>query len=178
MINLVIDCRMINNSGIGTYVKNIVPGLINSGKFKITCLGYDELQEFSWFSSIKYISLNSKALSIGEQVEFKIKIPSCDIFWSPHFNVPFSKIKAKKRIVTIHDVYQLANSKDFSKVKTALYKLIISRAIKLSSIIITVSDFSKNEILKYTNSADNKIIPIPVSVADDFNKNFHFKKVT
>ena len=177
MINLIIDCRMINNSGIGTYLKNIIPGLIDSNRFQITCMGYANLKYFSWFHLIKYISVNSKVLSIEEQFEFLFKIPSCDIFWSPHFNVPFIKINKGKRVVTIHDVYQLAKSNDFTKVKSVFYKIIINRAIKLSSKIITVSEFSKKEILKYTGATSNKIIPILNGIADDYNKNYKCENI-
>lgn len=178
-VNIVIDCRNINHSGIGTYLKNIIPGLINSSNFVITCMGYQELKNFYWFPLINFILLKSKILSIQEHLELLYKIPKCDIFWSPLFISPFFKFREKKRVVTIHDVSQLANPQhySFSFIKTPLYKILFNRSAKLSSLIITVSEFSKKEIIKYTNTNPEKVYTILNGVDNEFNANFNFKKI-
>jgi len=64
-------------------------------------------------------------------------------------------IKAKKRIVTIHDVYHLAFYDTLSFKQKLYAKFMINQAVKKSDIILTVSEFSKNEIIKYTNTKKN-----------------------
>jgi len=167
-INLVIDCRMINMSGIGTYLKNIIPGLIVSNQFNITCMGYDNIKDFNWYDKITYIPLNSSILSLSEQFELPLKIPKCDIYWTPNWNVPFFLIKAKRRIITIHDVYHLANSKQFSKIKVLIVKIYMEFIKILYKNVITVSNFSKLEIIKYAKINANKITVIPLAVDDNY----------
>lgn len=174
---LVIDCRMINKSGIGTYLKNIIPGIILSNEYNITCMGYEELKEFYWFKNVKYINLKTPILSFSEQIELPLKIPKCDIFWSPNWNIPLFPIRAKKRIVTIHDVYHLANPLLFSYFKINLVKLYM-KFIKISSEnVITVSEFSKKEIIKYTSIPPEKITVIYLAVENNFNEFTPIKKI-
>lgn len=53
-MQLIIDFRMHNASGIGTYIKNIVPFLVDI--FDITLLGNSvEIQRYSWSSKVKII---------------------------------------------------------------------------------------------------------------------------
>jgi glycosyltransferase involved in cell wall biosynthesis len=170
LMHLVIDCRMINMSGIGTYLKNIIPDIISSGEFNVTCLGYAELKYFDWFKNVKYIHLNTPILSFAEQIELPLNIPKCDVFWSPNWNIPLFPIRAKKRIVTIHDVYHLANPLLFSCFKITLVQLYM-KFIKIKyKHVITVSQFSKKEIIKYTSVPSEKITVIYLAVADDFNQ--------
>lgn len=176
-MHLVIDCRMINKSGIGTYIKNIIPGLIKSRKYKITCLGYVELANFDWYSEVNFIELKSAIFSISEQFELPLKIPTCDIFWTPNWNVPLLYIKAKKRITTIHDVYHLANSKDFSLFKISFAKLLMNFIKIRYHKIITVSNFSKSEIIKYTSISSERIKVSYLAVEDDFDKLNEIKKI-
>jgi len=98
-MHLVIDARMINASGIGRYLKELLPFIIK--EFKVTLLGRrEELEKFSWFNKVSVIECRSPIYSIKEQIELPLKIPRCDVFWSPHYNIPVLPIKARKRIVT------------------------------------------------------------------------------
>lgn len=161
---------MINDSGIGTYLKNILPGLVSSNEFTITCLGYKELKDFEWFSKVNSILLSSTIFSISEQLELFFKIPKCDVFWSPNWNIPFLPIKAKKRIVTIHDVYYLSNSASFPIHRNIVVKIYMLFIKWYYEKIITVSNFSKCEIVKYTK-IPSKIIEVSyLAVEDNFVK--------
>jgi glycosyltransferase involved in cell wall biosynthesis len=169
-IILAIDCRMINMSGIGTYLKHILPGIIQSGQFDVICLGYKDLQSFSWFSHVRYIELRYNILSAAEQWELFIKVPSCDIFWSPNWNVPLLPIRAKRRVVTIHDVYHLANSSEFSTAKIQIVRVYMSFIRLFVRQVITVSAFSRSEIVKYAGIPARKIAVIPLSVDKAFDQ--------
>ncbi len=150
---LCIDCRMINHSGIGTYIRNLIGFMIE--RYDTILLG--DQNDLSSFKAKEVISLKSKIYSIAEQVELFRKVPLCDLFWSPHYNIPIMGIKCKKRVTTIHDVYHLAFYKSLS-IKQKIYaKVVINAAVKLSDKVITVSDFSKNEIIKYLGCAPQKI---------------------
>jgi len=157
---------MHNASGIGTYIKNIIPFLVD--RFTVILLGSkNEISQYNFYNKVKIIECSSNIYSIKEQFELFNKIPQCDIFWSPHYNIPLLPIKAKKRMVTIHDVFHLAFYDSLSFKQKLYAKLVINQAVKKSDIILTVSEFSKSEIMKYTKIS--KQIDI-VHNAIDFDK--------
>jgi glycosyltransferase involved in cell wall biosynthesis len=150
-MKLVVDFRMHNASGIGTYLKNILPYLTDM--FDVVLLANSlELTEYPWIKKVKIIQCRTKIYSFAEQWELFRNIPSCDIFWGPHYNIPLLPIKAKKRVVTLHDVYHLAFYNTLNFTQKLYAKIMIHQAINKSNKVITVSNFSCEEIKKYTNT--------------------------
>lgn len=158
-MKICIDCRMINHSGIGTYLVNVVNGLLKSRNYDISLLGSKEvLIQYFRDSNFKAIEFNVPIYSIKEQILLPFYVPKCDIFWSPHYNVPIFPVSASKKIVTIHDVYHLAFYKEISFVQVIYSRLLLNYAAFFSYEIITVSEFSKSEILRFLgNKFERKI---------------------
>jgi glycosyltransferase involved in cell wall biosynthesis len=150
---LCIDARMINNSGIGTYIKNLIIYIVE--KFEVTLLG--DINELNEFKVKNIIPLRSKIYSIKEQFELFYIVPKCDIFWSPHYNVPLFGVKAAKRVVSIHDAFYFAFYNNLNLKQKFYAKYVMNKAVKESDVVITVSDFSKSEIVKYTGIKPGKI---------------------
>jgi glycosyltransferase involved in cell wall biosynthesis len=156
---LVVDSRMINSSGIGVYLKSIIPFL--SREYKLKLLGnQEELRPLLDLPNTSFIAAQSPVYTLREQLELKRLVPSCDIFWSPHYNVPLLPIAARKRVVTIHDVYHLAYQHTLSLPQKVYANALIRAAAFLSARVITVSDFSKKEILKYCSIKPEAITTI------------------
>lgn len=164
-MKITIDFRMHMASGIGVYIRNIVPFLVDD--YQLTLLGdVDEIQKYDFSDKVNIIGFNSNIYSLREQIEFIIKVKPCDIFWSPHYNVPLVPVRARHRIVTIHDVFHLAYAKDLSPLKKLYSNLLLKVAVKKSDLIMTVSFFSKDEIKKYlAPPLDIEVVPCAV----DFN---------
>lgn len=147
-----IDIRMINHSGIGTYIKNVLPRVIKNCKDMQFILLRDRRTTFEWDipGNTRYIDMKSSIYSFGEQWELMRKIPKeTDLFWSPHINIPL--FYTKKLLVTVHDVFFLAFPEFTSGVHKRIYANIMYHSIrKKAQSIITVSHFTKTELLKYT----------------------------
>ena len=126
---LVIDARMINDSGIGTYLKNIIPFLIPN--FIVVLLG--NKKELEIFENISVIPFYANIYSIKEQLLLPFIIPKCYIFWSPHINSPIFPIKANKRVTTIHDVNHIAFKGDLSYYKKLYAKLLYLNSLNKSN---------------------------------------------
>ena len=107
--SLCVDARMIDYSGIGTYLRNLLPFLEED--FAVTLLVKDK--------NGSGIDFDCPIYTVKEQLLFPYKVPSCDLFWSPHYNVPLLPIRAKKRAVTIHDLCHLAMPEHFPLIKRA-----------------------------------------------------------
>ncbi|QMU31553.1 glycosyltransferase family 4 protein [Adhaeribacter radiodurans] len=160
---MVIDARLMDTSGIGTVCQNVIPLL--KSKFNIILLGKRAvLQHFSWIDSIQIIEFSTNIYSLKEQLDYFSKIPVCDYFLSPHYNVPILPIKAKKRIVIIHDVNHIALAANLNIIKRLYARWILASALKLSDIIFTVSNFSKSEIIKFFHVKENMINTLVLGV--------------
>ncbi len=156
MAKISIDARMLNNSGVGTYLQNLISNLIKN--HELILLGNkEEILGFPWAKEVKIINFNSPIYSIKEQLIAPFKIPESKIHLTPFYNVPVFPVRAKKRLVIIHDVYHLAFNSRLSPAQKLYSKLMMYFAAGLSDRIITVSEFSKSEILKYENTDSRKI---------------------
>ena len=163
MKSLCIDVRMYRSSGIGVYIRNILKGLQKSGKYNIQLIVSDKESGLPDFQNFDFVVASSDIYTINEQIEIPYLIRKCDIFWSPNYNAPILPIRAKKRVVTIHDVCHLAFQQDFSFIKKTYAKLFMLGSVRLSDAILTISNFSKNEIIRYTNCRENKIFTVPIA---------------
>lgn len=84
----------------------------------------------------------------------------------------------RNKISTIHDVAFLAFPKTFSKSFLYAYKFLIPRILKTSKHIITVSNFSKEEIIKAYHIKNEQISVIYNAVSNNFKykKNDYLKQ--
>lgn len=151
---IVLDARMLDKSGIGTYLKNVVQPIAE--QYDFIFLG-DEQEIHHSFKNAKIIPYNHPIYSIKEQLYIPVKVPRCDVFWSPHINIPLLPVLTKKRLVTIHDMFHTAQMHTMSRIKKAYTRLILNSLNIYKPEVITVSEFSKSEILKYTKIPENKI---------------------
>jgi glycosyltransferase involved in cell wall biosynthesis len=156
-MKLVIDIRMINASGIGTYLKNTIPGILDAFEEVVVLGNAQEINELIWSNQVEIIEFNAKIYSLKEQMLYPLIVPKCDIFWVPHFNLPLLPIRAKKVVATIHDVNHLAGVSPISMLKKKYAYLLFQNAVNKANLIFTVSEFSKRELLKYTKVNPEKI---------------------
>ncbi|WP_207431164.1 glycosyltransferase family 4 protein [Sabulibacter ruber] len=168
---------MIHSSGIGVYLKHMIPFLTQH--FEVTVLGKEEelsglLKDFP----IAFIPVNSPIYSLKEQLELFSKVPPSDVFWSPQYNIPLLPVRARKRVVTIHDTYHLAYKHTLSVAQKAYATVLLNSAVRLSDRVFTVSEFSKKEIIKYTKCPQDKIKVIYNGVDENlFNASFSENEV-
>jgi len=141
-MKIVVDARMLFHGGIGTYLRNLLEHLKKTNHEILTLLPE---------------TMRSSIYTLQEQVELPLKIPSCDVFWAPHFNVPLLPIRAERRIVTIHDLFHLDHFFEFSLIKRFCLKAVLKRAIHAATSLITVSEFSKQRLLHYFPEVEEKV---------------------
>lgn len=154
---LCIDGRLLQSGGIGTFLRHLILACYDTFELFVLCQRKDK----SWFEKyprIKLIEMNASIYSFGEQIEFVQKIPHCDLFFAPHFNVPLLPIRAKKRLTCIHDLYHLVHKIPFLQKIYAM--LFYHAAFFLSDCITTVSHFSKSEIMRFAKIKPKKMMVI------------------
>lgn len=152
-MKICIDCRMWGDKfgGIGRYVKEIVLNMLDKNDWKfILLVSSEEIKDeiSQMFPTCSFRLLSASIFSLKEQFLLWKSIPQCDLFWSPYMNVPFLPCKAKYRVVTLHDVFHLANPQYYSFMKRVMIKPFYYFSSHKSDLILTVSNFSKSEIAR------------------------------
>jgi len=166
MIRLFVDCRMVNSSGIGTYLQSIVPRIFEH--FSMTFLGDIELlQKFSFQKYGKLVKFLPPIYSLKEQIGYPFKVKKADLLWSPHYNIPIVPVRARKRVVTIHDLNHLVFVKNLSLKQKFYAKFMLQKAVSVSDSVITDSHFTYDELIKYTKVKKQKLNIISLGVDTD-----------
>lgn len=164
MKSVCIDARLLRICGIGTYLENLL-GVLRKAPLRWFVLVHKEqLSYMPWKNGLEPIVIKAPIYSAREQLELPLKIPKVDLFWSPHYNIPLFPIRAKKRLVTIHDVLHLTFSHLFKPFAKAYAKVVLEAAVRLSDQIITDSYFSKREIEAHTSANPHKLEVIYLGV--------------
>ena len=145
---ITIDVRMIHHSGIGTYIRNIVPYVLDSS-FEVRLLGDpQEIKQLGWdlLPNVRVLPTTEAIYSIGEQLHIPRKVTSdSDLLWVPHFNIPISY--KGRLLVTVHDAFHLAMPHLLDGKLKKLYSRFLFKSVgKKANQVITVSNFSKQEL--------------------------------
>ncbi|MBI3258653.1 MAG: glycosyltransferase family 4 protein [Ignavibacteriae bacterium] len=158
------DARLLGPWGIGTYLENLFP-FLRKAPFRLQALVKPEdADRLKQEEGIEAIPMQGRIYSVAEQLKLPVMIPPCDLFWSPHYNIPLLPIRAAKRLVTIHDVYHLAYYSTLTPLQKVYAKVGMQAAVRLSDYVITDSSFSKKELIRFTRIPEKKIQVIPLGV--------------
>ena len=147
-MTIVVDCRMIDASGIGVYLRGILPFFFQTENNFLLLGNMAQLNSFASNANVKIIECNIKPFSIKETFLFPQKtakqINKADVYFSPFFNVPCSiKIPV---YTTIHDIIFPDMPHLSSRAGLAARMWFFHRAFAKSRKIFTVSLFSKSRI--------------------------------
>lgn len=161
-----VDARMIKMSGIGTYIQN----LMKNGCYDVALGNKEDIGQVN--SKIKTIDFNMEIYGIKEQLKFPykaLKKENIDVLHVPHYNVPI--FYRGKMIVTIHDLTHLLFPEFLPNKLAYLYaKFMMWIGIKKANKIITVSENTKKDILKFFKVNPDKIEVVYLGVGDEFIK--------
>ena len=144
---IVIDCRMIQSSGIGVYLRGCLPWFLKSNNNFLLIGNKNKLNIYESNSNVKIINCNIKPFSFRE-LFFPLKVTreinKADAFFSPYINIP-RRIKIPI-YTTIHDIIFPDFPELTNKLGLAMRMWFYRRSHKKSKKIFTVSHFSKSRI--------------------------------
>ena len=156
MINgkiVAIDARMIEMSGVGTYIQH----LMGQGIYDYAYGKEEEIKKYD--KNVKVISYDATIYSPKEQIFFpnaETKKAGIELVHFPHYNVPFSY--RGNFVVTVHDLTHIILPEFLGNMLKYYYaKILMNHALKKSKLIFTVSENSKKDICKIFNIKPEKI---------------------
>lgn len=161
-----IDGRVLDRkiTGTGRYLINLLNELPNQDKkneyflFTNSSLPFDK--EFYYIIRYKETKIPMKLYSpvwINIALPKLVKKYNIDLLFLPNVFAPFVKKGKVKYVSAIHDaIYKIYN--DYHPLSYRLYKsLFLPKSIKNSDIVITVSEQSKKDIIKYDKVPEEKV---------------------
>ena len=158
------DLRRIASVGIGRYMKTLVEAVAKIAPqheyVLIMAPGTDRLLQTP--ESLQRIYARSRYYSISEQFELPrlLRKHHIDVLHAPHFVVPL--MKSCPTIVTIHDAIHLVYPKDIASPIGRIYaRWMMGHAARIADKIITISEHSKQDLIRLVGADERKISVIP-----------------
>ncbi len=88
------------------------------------------------------------------------------LFFSPGYNAPISS--PCPFVFTLHDLHHLRVPEDSSVAKRAYYRYIIRPACERAAFVLTVSEFSKQEIVDWAHVCEDKVVKLGNGIGPPF----------
>ena len=150
---LTVDARMLHSSGIGTYLRALLPRVMaRLPEARFCLLGrLSELERAAWTRSprVECRELSAGVYSALEQPLLFAKTPAeTRVFWAPHINLPV--VGPGRLLVTVHDVFYADPPPEARpRLDKALYLKFVMRALRArADAIVCVSDFTRRELTR------------------------------
>lgn len=169
------------SGGLGEYILNLCKNLMLLDQKNEYIFYISRDQEYYWNEKLQNLK-NYKLVpfNLSQQIRRSLfqnsfwnkeeKIEQFDIFHSPFYHLPTS-IKCKK-IITFHDL-RIKNYPWTYPIKRRFFiQYAIKKSISIADKIITVSNFTKNELINFYQLPQEKIVPIHEGIdTKKFNNN-------
>jgi glycosyltransferase involved in cell wall biosynthesis len=151
-MRIAIDCRLIGQSGIGTFIENVVPHMVATPDADFILVGdKGRLADYAGRKNCTVVECTYGSFSPKELLLFPVKeVNKCNVFYTPNFNIPMGiRIPI---YCTIHDIVFFDTEHFGSALHLAALKWYVQRALRIAKGVFTVSQFSRQRILDYFHS--------------------------
>ncbi len=164
-MRIIIDSRMWKWTGIGTYIRVLLEGLAEiRPDHEIRCLIRQEDREEITRAGIegdgiRFLECPAKVYSLREMRGLArfLRGIDFDLVHFPHYIYPFRE-NGLRAVVTIHDLIHLRFPKYHkTPLHYAFARFVMSRSARAAQSVITVSNYSKQDIVERLGVAPEKI---------------------
>lgn len=165
-LSVFLDARLSGNSGIGRYIDSLLSEFAQHPEWGYRwSLAINDARHCEGIGEHRVTKL--KPFSPLWQLQAPFMLPRNGLLWTPHWNHPILTRSRHANVVTVHDVMPLRFPQLYSQRDRQLFQFFMSTAVRRGYRIITVSEFSKAEILALFPAAKVDVIfngatPLPV----------------
>ena len=159
-MKIAIDCRLIGQSGIGTFIENVVHHMVKVSDAEFVLIGNkDILSKYNKQDNCTIVECNYGSFTLNELLRFPThEVNKCNVFYTPNFNIPMGiRIPV---YATIHDIVFFDTENFASSLYKAALRWYIQRALRIAHGLFTVSNFSRERIQSYFHTS-RKITVVP-----------------
>ena len=173
-MRIAIDARMIKPGsmhGIARYVYHLLECFQQIGtshQFYVLVNEPNPLEGLSWPPHMHLIPVRARWISFREQWEIPLRLKQlkADLFHAPSFVAPLAC--PGRLLMTIHDLNHLVLPQFYTPLHLLYYKIFVKHCIERSSYILTVSNFSRNEIVRNLSVDPGKVFVTYNGVSDAY----------
>lgn len=157
-MTVAVDVRMVRASGIGAYIRRLLPSVIRATpEIDWLLVGNPAViaqTELRGLGTV--LPYDLPMYSLRHHLEMpKLLGTRAELLWTPHFNAPATR--SVRHIATIHDVVHLARPEFFPGVARRLVaRLWYRRTVRQSRTLVTGSRFTASEIARFFPAAAHK----------------------
>lgn len=173
-VRIAIDVRKLHDFGIGTYVRNLVDQLAHLDprtEYVLLTRRADTDLARRLGPNFHTMVDASGQYSMREQlsIPFHVARAGVQLFHSPHYVLP--ALTPRRSIVTIHDCIHLLFPQYLrSRVAHGYVRAAFWTAVHRASRILTVSEASKRDILRFFPVPEERVTVIHNAIADRFHQ--------
>jgi glycosyltransferase involved in cell wall biosynthesis len=170
-MKIAIDARKWRDYGIGTYVRNLVRHLASLDRettYFLFCDRADEPTLRDLAANFVPVVEDSRGYSLQEHftIPGKLQKLGAQLLHSPHYVLPL--LCRKRSVVTIHDCIHLLFPQYLPNRAAYQYaRWMMGSAIKRSDLVLTVSEASRRDILRFYPRADPDRLQVIPNAIDD-----------
>jgi glycosyltransferase involved in cell wall biosynthesis len=171
-VRIAIDARKLRDYGIGTYVRNLLRQLARqdeANEYVVLCRETDCDTVEALGARFRAVSENAGPYSIAEQfaIPMDLRRESINLFHAPHYVLP--PLTPCTSVVTIHDCIHLRFPQYLpNRIGYAYARAQMWTATHRAARVITVSEASKRDILRYFRVPESRIDVIYNAIDDRF----------
>lgn len=170
MATLSIDCRQLTQAGVGTYLHQLLPRIMEAAAgHHFQLLGDpDVIRAQAWSRPARVTRLSSRIVSVAEQVELPARISrDAGLFWAPQYNAPL--LYRGQMVVTIHDVLPATRTQlVWGAHRRAAARLALRQIGRRAAAILCVSAFTADELARVTGRRHPALHVVRSGVASDW----------
>ena len=174
-MRITIDARKLHDYGIGTYVRNLLRQLALLDKetdYVLLCRREDADFAETLGENFKALTERAGQYSVTEQISVPIHVgrTAPHLFHTPHYVLP--ALTPCRSIVTIHDCIHLLFPQYLRNRMAHIYaRTMYWTAVHRASRILTVSEASKRDILRFFDVPQERVTVIPNAIDQAFYEN-------
>ena len=173
-MRIAIDARKLRDYGIGTYVRNLLRHLARidqATEYVLLCRPVDVDLARQLGENFRTVTERAGPYTVREQltVPLDLRREGIDLFHAPHYVLP--PLTPCKSVVTIHDCIHLRFPQYLPNRFAYLYaRSSLWVATHRSTRVLTVSEASKRDILRYFRVPEEKIDVIYNAIDEQFDE--------
>lgn len=166
-----LDLRMVQHTGIGTYLRGLLQGfseIETPSELNFKFYGAGESLHAIRAASVSE-PFEAPIYSLQEQWLYPKLTQGCDLWHAPHYNIPY--FKKGKLVVTVHDLIHWIYRRDFFSPLQALYAETMFRQVAdKADHIIAVSAHTAKDLEQHFQANPSKISVIYESVSSQYRR--------
>jgi glycosyltransferase involved in cell wall biosynthesis len=172
-VRIAIDARKLHDFGIGTYVRNLLKYLARIDRdteYVLLCKPQDVETVAAVGPNFRALAESARPYSVAEQfmVPARLLTTRVNLLHEPHYVLP--PLVPCRAVVTIHDCIHLMFPQYLpNRMAYAYARASLWAAARRAERILTVSESSKADILRFCNVPADRIIVVHNAIDDRFS---------